>query len=186
MVSLFFFVSSLTPLLCSQLPLGSPSSVTSQLKDRSDGIATHSLTPLLEKGATNLSPGRVINVSSVAGLDPKADNTHLGNPGEGVWSYNTSKAAANHLTKTMAVTLARKKITVNAILPGGFLFFLVAVVLPFGVPFLIFGLLTRIWLNGNRCVPVENDRFWYEQPRFVGWSTYGLVLCSSLASFFLY
>lgn len=82
---------------------------------------TVGLTPLLEAEATALSPGRVVNISSVAGLDPKASETGLGVAGTGLWSYNTSKAAANHLTSQLAVTLGPKKITVNAILPGTFL-----------------------------------------------------------------
>lgn len=81
---------------------------------------TSGLTPLLEKNATNTNPGRVINISSVAGLDPKAQDTGLADAGTGLWSYNTSKAAANHLTSTLAVTLGPKKVTVNAILPGVF------------------------------------------------------------------
>ncbi len=81
---------------------------------------TVGLTPLLEAEATALSPGRVVNISSVAGLDPKASETGLGVAGTGLWSYNTSKAAANHLTSQLAVTLGPKKITVNAILPGPF------------------------------------------------------------------
>lgn len=36
----------------------------------------------------------------------------------GLWSYNTSKSAANALTQQMAVSLGKRFITVNAILPG--------------------------------------------------------------------
>ncbi|EUC67023.1 defects in morphology protein 1precursor [Rhizoctonia solani AG-3 Rhs1AP] len=79
---------------------------------------TSGLSELLQKDATALDPGRVVNISSVAGKDPVAHDTGLANKGQGLWSYNTSKAAANHLTTTMAVTLAPKFITVNAILPG--------------------------------------------------------------------
>lgn len=39
-------------------------------------------------------PGRVINIASVAGLDPVAEGTSLGESDHGLWSYNTSKAAA--------------------------------------------------------------------------------------------
>lgn len=81
---------------------------------------TSGLTPLLAQGATNINPGRVINISSVAGISPSASDTGLGDAGTGLWSYNTSKAAANHLTSTLAVTLGPQKITVNAILPGVF------------------------------------------------------------------
>ncbi|CCO30107.1 hypothetical protein BN14_04131 [Rhizoctonia solani AG-1 IB] len=79
---------------------------------------TSGLSELLQKDATALDPGRVVNISSVAGKDPIAQDTGLANKDQGLWSYNTSKAAVNHLTTTMAVTLAPKFITVNAILPG--------------------------------------------------------------------
>ncbi|KAG8716059.1 hypothetical protein FRC11_010252 [Ceratobasidium sp. 423] len=79
---------------------------------------TSGLSELLQKDATALDPGRVVNISSVAGRDPIAQDTGLANKGQGLWSYNTSKAAVNHLTSTMAVTLAPKFVTVNAILPG--------------------------------------------------------------------
>jgi len=81
---------------------------------------TSGCTPLLAKGANNIDPSRVINISSVAGLSPLADNPALGAEGSGLWSYHTSKAAANHLSQSLAVTLAKKFITVNAILPGVF------------------------------------------------------------------
>ncbi|KAM0756465.1 NAD(P)-binding protein [Meredithblackwellia eburnea MCA 4105] len=81
---------------------------------------TAGLTPLLAKEATNTNPGRVVNISSVAGLSPRAEDTALGAANHGLWSYNTSKAGANHLTSQLAVTLGPKKITVNAILPGVF------------------------------------------------------------------
>lgn len=68
--------------------------------------------------ATNLDPGRVINISSMAGISPIADELSLGSEGHGLWSYHTSKAAANHLTQSLAVTLAKKCICVNAIMPG--------------------------------------------------------------------
>lgn len=35
-----------------------------------------------------------------------------------MWSYNTSKAAAIHLSKTLAVTLGPRYVTVNTICPG--------------------------------------------------------------------
>jgi len=37
-----------------------------------------------------------------------------------LWSYNTSKAAVNHLTSVLASTLAKRFITVNAVMPGIF------------------------------------------------------------------
>ncbi|KAG9075621.1 hypothetical protein FRC06_009981, partial [Ceratobasidium sp. 370] len=72
---------------------------------------TSNLTEHLQKDATALDPGRVVNISSVASKDPVADDTGLSAKGQGLWSYNTSKAAVNHLTSTMAVTLAPKFIT---------------------------------------------------------------------------
>jgi len=79
---------------------------------------TSALTPLLAKGSNNLDPGRVINIASVAGLDPVAEGTSLGEANHGLWSYNASKASAIHLSKSLAATLGDKFITVNAICPG--------------------------------------------------------------------
>lgn len=42
--------------------------------------------PLLTVQATATSPGRIINISSVAGLDPKASETGLSVAGTGLWS----------------------------------------------------------------------------------------------------
>lgn len=81
---------------------------------------TAALTPLLVKNSDALHPGRVINISSVAGLDPKTENGTLSDAGTGVYSYSVSKAAVNHLTSIQAVSLATKFVTVNAILPGVF------------------------------------------------------------------
>ncbi|KAA1471893.1 rhamnolipids biosynthesis 3-oxoacyl-reductase [Dentipellis sp. KUC8613] len=81
---------------------------------------TVGLTDLLAKDATNSDPGRVINVSSIAGLSAVAEGSRVAGPGMGLWSYNTSKAAVNHLTSQLAVSLASRRITVNAILPGVF------------------------------------------------------------------
>ena len=57
-----------------------------------------------------LRRGSIINVASTAGLRPGA---HLS-------SYCASKAALIHLTKVMAVELARHGIRVNALAPGNF------------------------------------------------------------------
>ena len=52
--------------------------------------------------------GRIINIASIAGM--------FGSP---VWAvYCASKAAVINLTKSLAVTLAPKKVNVNAIAPG--------------------------------------------------------------------
>ncbi|KDQ59797.1 hypothetical protein JAAARDRAFT_68370 [Jaapia argillacea MUCL 33604] len=81
---------------------------------------TAGLSDLLAKDSTSYDPGRVINISSVAGLSAKAEESYLAEEGTGLWSYNTSKAAANHLTSLLAVTLIKRFITVNAICPGVF------------------------------------------------------------------
>ncbi|KAJ3160864.1 hypothetical protein HDU86_008224 [Geranomyces michiganensis] len=81
---------------------------------------TTALLPLLTAAsAGNLDPARVINISSVAGSACSAED-HLSAPGNGTWSYATSKAAVNHLTRVLAQPLARKTITINAIAPGVF------------------------------------------------------------------
>ncbi|KAF8480280.1 rhamnolipids biosynthesis 3-oxoacyl-reductase [Russula ochroleuca] len=81
---------------------------------------TAGFTPLLAKDSNNHDPARVINISSIAGLSPIADRSKLAGNGNGLWSYHTSKAAVNHLTSQLAVTLGPQFITVNAICPGVF------------------------------------------------------------------
>ncbi|THH21380.1 hypothetical protein EW146_g139 [Bondarzewia mesenterica] len=81
---------------------------------------TSGFTELLAKDSTNTNPGRVINMSSVAGLSPVAEGSRVSAPGTGLWSYHTSKAAGTSSKHSLAVTLARRYITVNAILPGVF------------------------------------------------------------------
>ncbi|KAF8268336.1 rhamnolipids biosynthesis 3-oxoacyl-reductase [Lactarius quietus] len=81
---------------------------------------TAGLTPLLAKDATNRDPGSVINISSTASVSPVSVGSRLLGSGHGLWSYNTSKAAVNHLTSQLAVTLGPRFITVNAICPGVF------------------------------------------------------------------
>ncbi|KAF8735242.1 hypothetical protein AX14_002445 [Amanita brunnescens Koide BX004] len=80
---------------------------------------TSGLTPLLSKDSTNQDPGRVINISSVSATEPYCEGA-LSREGNGTWSYEPSKAAANHLTSALAVKLGREHITVNAICPGLF------------------------------------------------------------------
>ncbi|SGY31524.1 BQ5605_C002g01237 [Microbotryum silenes-dioicae] len=76
------------------------------------------LSPLLAKEATATMPGRIVNITSVAGLSPIAEGTGLSDASMVLHSYNTSKAAANSLTQSLAVSLGPKFITVNAIAPG--------------------------------------------------------------------
>ncbi|KAJ8508182.1 hypothetical protein ONZ45_g9537 [Pleurotus djamor] len=95
---------------------------------------TAGLADLLEKNASNVDPGRVINISSVAGIEAESEGA-LSADGNGVWSYNTSKAAGgfqlahNHLSYELTYVIsqppyltARHDVgeAVNAILPGLF------------------------------------------------------------------
>ena len=75
---------------------------------------TRDLTPLLQQTAVSADPARVINIGSMDGLHvPQLIKT-------GTFAYSASKAAVHHLTKTLAVELGPKHITVNAIAPGFF------------------------------------------------------------------
>ncbi|OBG85175.1 3-oxoacyl-ACP reductase [Mycobacterium sp. E802] len=75
-------------------------------------LLTRALTPLLNSGATEEDPARVINTGSIDGIvapEKGRDN----------FSYSASKAAVHMLTKHLAGELA-PKILVNAIAPGLF------------------------------------------------------------------
>lgn len=81
---------------------------------------TAGLSDLLSKDSTNLDPGRVINISSTASVDPQSEGSGLSDLGNGTWSYQPSKTAVNQLTSQLALKLGPQHVTVNAILPGLF------------------------------------------------------------------
>ena len=67
--------------------------------------------PLLEKAASHESPARVINIGSIDGIQVPMLETY---------AYSASKAAVHHMTRVLAMQLASKRITVNAVAPGPF------------------------------------------------------------------
>ena len=73
--------------------------------------ATRAFLPLLEKGAKAGDPARVINIGSIDGLRVPMLETY---------SYSASKAAVHHMTRVLAVQLAPRNVTVNAVAPGPF------------------------------------------------------------------
>ena len=69
---------------------------------------TYNLTKIFIKNMIKKKFGRIINISSVAGL--------MGNPGQ--VNYSSSKAALNGFTKSLAKEVGSRNITVNSIAPG--------------------------------------------------------------------
>lgn len=75
---------------------------------------TRDLTPLLSAAGTPGDPARIINIGSMDGLKvPTVLQT-------GTFSYSASKAAVHHMTKALALELAPRHITANAVAPGFF------------------------------------------------------------------
>ncbi|NNU15096.1 SDR family oxidoreductase [Parvularcula sp. ZS-1/3] len=72
---------------------------------------TQQMLPFLKAAAEPNSPAKVINVASVEGMRAGQMETY---------SYGASKSALIHLTEHLALQLAGRNITVNAIAPGPF------------------------------------------------------------------
>lgn len=72
---------------------------------------TQVLAPLLRAAASPERPAKVINIASIDGITINPQETY---------SYAASKAGLIHLTKRMAMHLARENIIMSAIAPGPF------------------------------------------------------------------
>jgi NAD(P)-dependent dehydrogenase (short-subunit alcohol dehydrogenase family) len=67
--------------------------------------------PMLEKAVRPGDPARVINIGSIDGIQVPLLDTY---------AYSASKAALHHMSRVLAMKLAEKRITVNAVAPGPF------------------------------------------------------------------
>lgn len=81
------------------------------LNVKSPFFLTQALLPLLKKGASGDRPAKIVNVASVEGMRAGDMETY---------SYGVSKAGLIHLTEHLALQLAPRNVTVNAIAPGPF------------------------------------------------------------------
>ena len=72
---------------------------------------TQALFDALKANASAETPSKVINIGSIDGLSVNMMDTY---------SYHASKAGIIHLTKRMAVELAKDNVIVSAIAPGAF------------------------------------------------------------------
>ena len=84
---------------------------------------TQDLTSMLERAATAQDPARVIVVGSMDGVHVPTIIP------AGTFAYSASKAGVHHLSRCLAVELAPRHVTVNAIAPGYFESKMTAVVL---------------------------------------------------------
>lgn len=72
---------------------------------------TQALYPALKANATQDKPSKVINIASIDGLSVNMMETY---------SYAASKSGIIHLTKRLALELAKDNVIVSAIAPGAF------------------------------------------------------------------
>lgn len=72
---------------------------------------TRNLMPMLTAAGRPDDPARVVNIGSMVGTLPLADDAY---------SYATSKAGVHHLTRILANEFADRSVNINAIAPGPF------------------------------------------------------------------